>query len=1039
MDSTLTAPLSSFTPPDVSTLPDPSGDANGFESAVGQGASQALLAPGLPFVPTGATQAGSTEPGAQGGTQAGSAQQAGSGAAAAGTSSAASSSTAGASTQGDAPVPDIDNSSFSSPDALAKWAPLVQGLPQSQQAAAEAALNRPMAAAQMLKSGSASQKAAAQAYFDANPSMKAALDTAAHGGKPDGDISGHDIDAFIGKMSKQLDRADNTVKTYQKNNPSADPQSMQLMRQSALLQANMPILQGASPDQDGKIGGDVTQPGMQAVAQNNPGLSSALTGAASTFSQPGMFQALDQGGKTGTDLATHNADGKFDENNIIDWVKKQAPTTGGQFASTISDAATRSSVADVDTSSLNSDVFSNPQKYTGAQKAAVLVQLQTKQQQLQAGSSLRKSDDTNQAIAKDISQLSADPDVQQYLGRSVAANEKAIVGSDPSLAGAVQSTYANDVVTGRALQNGLDGVAKNNADKKNTKETDGSAVSDFSEEAQLDSDQSDGQSATAADIVGSNASLTSELQGDYRTDFSQGGELTQLQGEKKADLGTSLQTMQGDQQAFAGVLDPNFVQSQQAAYAQNNNGIATGDGSGKAVMDALGSGGTADPSDIAQSISETDPSQLYGTAQPGLTTGDTQSLVKAFLTDLKSGTSVTDACAKFDPNSKSFDSKAADPALMSKLQSSPAAASNVQTMLQNLAQTALGMPGGGGAAAAGGVAASSGTASGEAPATATTTSGTVAGGAMANGTTAGGAMAGGATAGGATAGGAMAGQTEADTVTTGGTAPSGTSPGGSAASGGAAGAGAETQAATSGGGGASSVLGSGPVPSSSTPPMSSAERTQEGLQYSTMGLMGASVVTGAAGYWNKKRTGVDDATRASTAGRLSLAGEAAGGAGGVLGAALMLPGISSELKNGEGFQAGLSIAGGTRGIVQGGALAYNVGRFAAGRTGGQFASDGLGRLANSAAGQAAGAVSRATAGTAAARTVGEVAGRVAGLAATESIAAAAGPVGWAIDAAVGVGFVFEAIAGAVKKAHQRKAMDKTVDPTLKQYGIPTPH
>ena len=436
MDSTLTAPLSSFTPPDVSTLPDPSGDDSGFESAVGQGGSQAFLAAGLPFVPTGPTQAGSTQPGAQGGTQAGSAQQTGSGATTSGTSSAASSptassSTAGASTQGDAPVPDIDNSSFSSPDALAKWAPLVQGLPQSQQAAAEAALNRPMAAAQMLKSGNASQKAAAQAYFDANPSIKAALDTAAHGGKPDGKISDHDIDSFVSKMSKQLDRADNTVKTYQKSNPGADAQSMQLVRQSALLQANMPILQGASPDKDGKIGGDVTQPGLQAVAQNNPGLSSALTGAASTFSQPGMFQALDQGGMTGTDLATHNADGLFDENNIINWVKKQAPTTGGQFASTISDAATRNSVADVDTSSLNSDVFSNPQNYTGAQKAAVLVQLQTKQQQLQAGSSLRKSDDTNQAIAKDIAQLSADPAVQSYLGQATVANEKAIVGSDP--------------------------------------------------------------------------------------------------------------------------------------------------------------------------------------------------------------------------------------------------------------------------------------------------------------------------------------------------------------------------------------------------------------------------------------------------------------------------------------------------------------------------------------------------------------------------------------------------------------------------------
>ena len=299
------------------------------------------------------------------------------------------------------------------------------------------ALNRPLAVAQMLKSGSPGQQATARAFLDANPSLKAALDTAADGGKPDGNISGDDIDAFISNMSNQLGRADNTVRTYQKNNPDADGQSLQLVRQSALLQANMPILSGASPDKNGNLGGDVTQPGLRAVARDNPGLSTALTGAASTFSQPGMFAVLDQGGLTGNDLATHNADGQFDEQNIINWVKAQAPTTGGQFASLISDAATRNAVAGIGTASFGSDMFTNPQNYSGAQKAAVLVQLQTTQQQLQAGSSLRSSDTTNQAIAKDIAQLSADPDVQSYLGQATVANEKAIIGSDPSLAGAV--------------------------------------------------------------------------------------------------------------------------------------------------------------------------------------------------------------------------------------------------------------------------------------------------------------------------------------------------------------------------------------------------------------------------------------------------------------------------------------------------------------------------------------------------------------------------------------------------------------------------
>ncbi|MGI4801508.1 MAG: type III effector HrpK domain-containing protein, partial [Janthinobacterium lividum] len=335
------------------------------------------------------------------------------------TTAACASAGATSSATGDPADSSIDDSSCkSSSDDLKKLAPLVQGLPPAQQEAAEKAMDRPLVAARMLKDGSPAEKKAAQAYFDANPTLKTALDTAAHGGKADGNISSHDISAFIGKMSEQQNRAVNTVTQYQKDYPNADGQSLQLVRQSALLQAYMPVLQGNSPDKDGKTGKYMTQDGLRAVL-GDTGLPSVLRGAANTFSQPGMFEMLDQGGLDGHALATHNADGNVSEQNIIDWVSKQAPTTGGQFASTISDAATRGAVANVDTSQLNGDVFQNPQDYTGAQKAAVLVQLQDKQQQLQAGSDLKNNDKTNDAIQKDISQLSNDPDVQNYLAQAV--------------------------------------------------------------------------------------------------------------------------------------------------------------------------------------------------------------------------------------------------------------------------------------------------------------------------------------------------------------------------------------------------------------------------------------------------------------------------------------------------------------------------------------------------------------------------------------------------------------------------------------------
>ncbi|MBE7212778.1 MAG: hypothetical protein INR65_17330, partial [Gluconacetobacter diazotrophicus] len=658
--------------PDSAPLPDPFGDEPGFASALRGGMSpapfgalaqaQGTASPGgspvAPFPGSAGSSNGTSGTGATGGS--------------------ATNGTAAAPGAADPSDPAIDDSSFQSPDDLKKLAPLVQGLPPGQQEAAEKALNRPLAAAKMLKDGSPDEKKAAQAYFDRNPALKQALDTAAHGGKADGTISSHDISAFIGEMSKQQDRSANTVTQYQKDHPNADPQSLQLVRQSALLQSYMPVLQANSTGLDGKVGDYVTQTGMKAVL-GDAGLSSALRGAVNTFSQPGMFNLLDQGGLEGHDLATHNPDGKVSEQNIIDWVSKQAPTTGGQFASTIGDAATRNAVAGVDTSELNEDVFKNPGDYSGAQKAAVLVQLQDKQQQLAAGSDLKQNDDTDKAIQKDISQLSADQDVQQYLGQAVPQGEKQIIGSDPSLGRAVAKTYQTQVLTGTMLQSGLSAVAKNNADDKNAKQTDGSAVSAFTAQTQLDADLSDGQTATAQQIVAGNVNLTSQLQGDYQRDFAQGGELKQLQNGKDADLGTSLQTTQGDEQAFEGVLDPGFVQNQAAQYAASTSTIAEQDGgSGKAVVSALKSGGKADTADIADSIAEVDPARLYGGAQTGLTANDTRALVSSFLDDLDKGSSVQAACAKFDPGSGGFDDNACDSKVMAKLQSNPAAAQGVQ-------------------------------------------------------------------------------------------------------------------------------------------------------------------------------------------------------------------------------------------------------------------------------------------------------------------------------------------------------------------------
>jgi len=802
----------------------------------------------------------------------------------------------------------IDNSQFSAPADLQKWAPLVAGLPLAQQEAAEKALNRPIAAAEMLQAGGVDAKTA-QTYLDANPAVKRALDTAAHGGKADGNISKNDISSFISTMQKQLSSANDTLSSYQKANPNADGQSLELVREAALLQANLPITNAADPSVQAmgdKETGYTTQAGLQAIVSSNPGLSSALTGAANMFSQPGMFAVLDQGGLSGVSLATHSADGQFNEANITGWVQNQAPTTGGEFASLISDAATRGAVASVDTSNLNGDIFVNPQNYTGAQKAAALVQLQTTQAQVEAGSSLRNITNTDSELEQRIQQLQADPDVVSFLQQSVPQNESSIINSDPALAAAVQTRYTSDVLTGTGLQDDISQVDASNT--KNTdpnvpKESDADALNDFSSELSLQSDLRGGNVPTEAQVVAGNSSLTSRLQADYKTDFSDGDELKKLLAVKGADAGDALTQTQSDEQAFESALDPNFIESQSTLYTSTTNALAQPAllkaGSGNDVLAGLSNGvadtssgaantngtanindggatntsGEANPDEIAASIaSSVDPATLAGgTGSSPLSQSDVQTLITAFIQDLQSGTSLQDALAKYDPTSKSFDPSAAGGQLAATLEGDPNAAASAHAVLENVAASAL----------------------------------------LTN---------------------------------------SQTSPG--------------TADATS-----------------------SAETRETAEGNATYGLM-AGETTSAFASSTLEKSG---STTAATA--LGGARDAFGAVGGAISAALTLPQVGLLLKSGQKWEGGLSLGAGVRG-------------------------------------------SYAAASTSV-RAVAAVAPKlVEGLIGV--IGEAAGPAGVVIDAALGVAFIFTAIAQAVKKAHEKKAFDNTVDPTLNQYGITNP-
>lgn len=166
--------------------------------------------------------------------------------------------------------------------------------------------------------------------------------------------------------------------------------------------------------------------------------------------------------------------------------------------------------------------------------------------------------------------------------------------------------------------------------------------------------------------------------------------------------------------------------------------------------------------------------------------------------------------------------------------------------------------------------------------------------------------------------------------------------------------------------------------------------------------------------YNQLREGVEEKTSAMGLRNLDkskLVGSSA------LGVASLAT-VAEQLKSGDKAGAAKTIYDGVKGSAELGKLGFN----AAAKALSKDATVGLGRMAGAVTG----------------RVIGAVAGEAAGFAAAETIGATAGPVGWVIDAALGIGFGIKAIIDAINKHKDQKTFDHNVDPTLKQFGIPTP-
>ncbi|WP_088348222.1 MULTISPECIES: type III effector HrpK domain-containing protein [Rhodomicrobium] len=247
---------------------------------------------------------------------------------------------------------------------------------------------------------------------------------------------------FYRAAREDMDAAQKDLAEWKKKHPNADPMAVAYAESLAILRANSTLM-----------GGQLSREELKAFAENNPGLSDSLKGAAKMWSDAGMFELVDQAGQS---LETHS-DGLVNSGNFSAYLRDVAPGSDTDLIEILNAAAINGATAGIDTSTLNGDIFEHPENYTAAQKAAALHELQEQLLKMLAAEKSgyldnRSLDDaglnpTTKKLAAEtqakIAILQADKDVQDYLKDKVTTNLQTIVNSSPDLKAAFDQNYAN--------------------------------------------------------------------------------------------------------------------------------------------------------------------------------------------------------------------------------------------------------------------------------------------------------------------------------------------------------------------------------------------------------------------------------------------------------------------------------------------------------------------------------------------------------------------------------------------------------------------
>ncbi len=470
-----------------------------------------------------------------------------------------------------------------------------------------------------------------------------------------------DMASFVKDLDSAARSAQASFAKFEKDDKSSDPVAKEMAVNASILQANEPLLDGAAPN--AALDHLFNAADLQAIATGQG--PQALKNAADFWSQPGMFSQLDTGGQ---DFATSKTDGLANNDNLGDWISKQATTlTGPALGSMLSVAAERNMVAGIDTSGVKADFFDHlADNHDGGQKTAVLQQLTDLQAKVAAGADASDwngpklgvdgiNPDPKQVesdIAGKIAQLTADPDVQQFRSDNYAKSLQAIAGSDPSFHGALQTYYNGDVQGGKALTDALD--AKDGDGQKVSAEDGLGAFVQTATTLSL-AIGSDGQAVPPVDIQAAAVASGQQgaLQQAYTDDILSGKELGDAI-DNGTDVGTAVQQFETDAANFGATLPTQFVsdnaQKLQQTFSDTLSDAMERNATPTDVRTAFdGADGTFDAPKVTDAVNQAiaaDPSFATDSNGEKVKPDQIVAAVNAVVTDVRNGVKLQDALAK---------------------------------------------------------------------------------------------------------------------------------------------------------------------------------------------------------------------------------------------------------------------------------------------------------------------------------------------------------------------------------------------------------